>query len=104
MHHLTARSFCVKAIAMIIVAFTAVAARSNDIIMDWTTVKPPPAPELKPVTVDPATTGLLVLDFMKGNCETRPRCVASVPGVKKIIDAARAHNMLLIYTYVGQDR
>src|SRR5947199_9041673 len=78
-------------------------ALGGDIVADWGTVKLPPVPELKPVTVDPKTTALLVLDFMKGNCGVRPRCVASVPNVKKLIDAARAHDMMLAYTLVGQD-
>jgi hypothetical protein len=45
-----------------------------DITKEWTTVKPPPVPELKPATVDPKTTALLVLDLMKTNCGVRPRC------------------------------
>jgi nicotinamidase-related amidase len=60
-------------------------------------------PELKPVTVDPKTTALLVLDFMKGNCGQRPRCLATIPNVKKLLDTARAQNMVIIYTLVGQD-
>ena len=63
----------------------------------------PPAPQLKPVTVDPRTTALLVLDFMKGNCGQRPRCVAIVPNVKKLIDAARANNMMIAYNLTGQN-
>ena len=43
-------------------------------------VKAPAAPALKPVTVDPKTTALLMLDFMKQNCGKRPRCVASDSG------------------------
>src|SRR5262249_46170746 len=48
---------------------------ANDITQEWASVKPPPVPELKPATIDPKTTALLVLDFMKSNCGTRPRCV-----------------------------
>jgi nicotinamidase-related amidase len=55
------------------------------------------------VTVDPKTTALLVLDFMKGNCGARPRCITTIPNVKKLIDEARAHNMPVFYTLVGQD-
>src|SRR5439155_21596356 len=77
-------------------------ASAGDIVADWATVKTPPAPELKPVTVDPKTTALLLLDFMKGNCGVRPRCQASVPSVKKILDAARAHNMVVAYNLTGQ--
>src|SRR5207302_10751099 len=90
---------CATAIA----AAIALPALANDIVADWGTVKAPPVPELKPATVDPKTTALLVLDFMKGNCGARPRCIATVPNVKKLIDGARAHDMLVLYTLVGQD-
>ena len=76
---------------------------AGDITTDWASVKPPPAPELKPVTVDPKTTALLVLDFMKDNCGQRPLCIATLPNVKKLIDTARAQNMPLFYTLVGKD-
>jgi len=66
----------------------ALPAQAGDIVADWASVKTPPAPELKQVTVDPRTTALLVLDFMKGNCGQRPRCKAALPSVKKLIDAA----------------
>src|SRR3954469_19522316 len=74
---------------------------AGDIITEWDSVKLPPKPELKPVTVDPKTTALLVLDFMKGNCGTRPRCLATVATVKKLIDAARANNVMVIYNLTG---
>src|SRR5215475_4242149 len=89
------------AIALAVVATVAAPARANDIIAEWATVKPPPAPELKPATVDPRTTALLVLDLMKANCGTRPRCIATVPNVKKLIEAARAHDMMVFYSMVG---
>jgi nicotinamidase-related amidase len=63
--------------------------------------KPPPVPELKEVTVDPKTTALLVLDFMKVNCGVRPRCLSTIPNVRKLLDAARAKDMLVVYTLVG---
>src|SRR5436853_228759 len=84
-----------------IAAIGALPALAADVTTEWAGVKPPPVPELKPVTVDPRTTGLLVFDFMKGNCGARPRCVSTVPSVKKLIDAARAHNMMVYYTLVG---
>src|SRR4051794_20983521 len=67
-------------------------------------VKIAPKPELKPVTVDPKTTALLVLDVMKSNCGVRPRCVPIVPNVKKMIDQARAHNMLIAYNLTGSGK
>jgi nicotinamidase-related amidase len=90
--------------AMAAAASVATPALAGDIVADWATVKTPPAPELKPVTVDPKTTALLLLDFMKGNCGQRPRCLASVPNVKKILDAARAHNMFVAYNLIKNGR
>ena len=73
----------------------------TDITGEWAGVKLPPAPELKPVAVDPKTTALLVLDMMKSNCGVRPRCLATVRNVKKLLDAARAANMLVVYNLTG---
>ena len=72
-----------------------------DVINDWNTAVAPPPPELKDVTVDPSTTALLFLDIMKAGCSARPRCVAAVPNLKRIHDAARAHNMVVWYSLVG---
>ena len=44
-----------------------------DVISDWSTAVAPPPPELKDVTVEPATTALLLLDIMKAGCTARPR-------------------------------
>src|SRR5258706_15107438 len=76
-------------------------ARAADITTEWAGVKPPPVPELKPVTVDPKTTALLVLDMMKGNCGTRPRCGAMVPSLKTLLATVRSHNMPVFYTLTG---
>jgi len=91
----------VAALAAAVAALVVVSAKANDITTEWATVKPPPVPALKPATVDPATTALLVLDFMKTNCGTRPRCAATVPNVKKLLAEARAKNMMVFYTLVG---
>src|SRR6516165_8369509 len=72
-----------------------------DIINEWATVQLPPVPELKPVTVDPRTTALLVLDMMKGNCGARPRCLASLPNFRKLLEAARAHDMMVVFNLTG---
>lgn len=74
-----------------------------DIIAEWATVKAPPVPELKPVTLDGKTTALLILDMMKSNCSARPRCVATVPNIKKLHDAARAAGAMVFYTLVGDN-
>ena len=74
-----------------------------DVISDWSTAVAPPAPELKEVTVDPATTAVLFLDIMKAGCSARPRCIAAVPNMKRLHDAARAHNMVVWYSLVGSN-
>src|SRR5215470_1142071 len=71
------------------------------IIGEWASVKLPPAPELKHAVVDPGTTALLVLDMMKGNCGARPRCLATVATVKKLIDMARANQVMVVYNLTG---
>src|SRR5206468_8749212 len=76
-------------------------APAADIIAEWSNEKAPPVPELKPVTLDGKTTALLILDMMKSGCSARPRCVATVPNVKKLHDAARAASAMVFYTLVG---
>ena len=82
------------AAALAVAVLSAPAAWAGDITTEWTSVKPPPVPELKPVTVDSKTTALLVLDMMKANCGVRPRCQATVPNIKKLIDTAHAHKVV----------
>jgi len=72
---------------------------AGSVIDEWSSVKPPPAPALKPVTVDPRSTALLMLDLMNQNCGQRPRCIASIPAVKKLLAEARAKNATVIYTF-----
>jgi nicotinamidase-related amidase len=72
-------------------------ASAQTIIDDWAAVKAPPAPELKPVTIDAKTTALLMLDFVAPNCTTRPRCMASVPAVKKLLAEARTKGMAIAF-------
>ena len=77
-------------------------ATAQTIVDQWSSVKVPPPPELKPVTLDPKTTAILVMDFVKQTCnnERRPRCVASIPKIEKLIAAARAQGVMLISTTV----
>jgi len=79
-------------------------ARAQNIVDQWASVKPPPPPELKPVTVDPKTTALLMLDFVKPSCnpERGSRCVATLPAVKKLLDEARGKDMLVVYSAYGK--
>src|SRR5712671_2356026 len=90
------------AAGVLMIAFAA-SSSTADILDDWATVKPPPAPELKPVTLEGSTTALLILDMMKANCGARPRCVATVPNVKRLHDAARTAGAMVWYSYVGSN-
>lgn len=90
-------------IAVALIFMFPAAPLSADILDDWSAVKPPPPPVLKSVTLDGSTTALLILDMMKMNCGARPRCVATVPNVKKLHDAARAAGALVWYSFVGSD-
>jgi nicotinamidase-related amidase len=84
--------------AAVLAGIIVLPARAANIIDEWADVKAPPAPELKPVTVDPKTTALLLLDLIKPNCSNRPRCVASMPAMKALLAEARVHNVLVVYS------
>jgi nicotinamidase-related amidase len=88
--------------ALAVVLVYAVPATAQTIIDEWPSVKVPPAPELKSVTLDPKTTAILVMDFVKQTCnsERRPRCVASILKIEKLIAVARAQGAMLIFTTV----
>ena len=100
MKHFTWSS-CWAGLATVVAVLAAPSSHANDITTEWATIKPPPVPELKPATIEPKTTALLVLDLMKTNCGERPRCAATVPNVKRLLEAARAHDMMVFYTLVG---
>lgn len=67
------------------------------IIDQWTTVPVPPAPELKPVTADPKTTALLILDMQTALCKY-PRSMASIARIAKLSQLARDKGMLVVYS------
>jgi len=77
-------------------------ARAVDVIEEWGNVKAPPAPALKPVTVDAKTTALLLLDFINPNCTNRPRCIANLPAMKKLLTEARAKGVMVVYSIAGK--
>ncbi len=85
-------------------------ALARTVIDDWATVAVPPAPALAPVTLDPKTTALLLLDFnghgesTSGPCNeaTKPRCLASLPAVRALADRARAKGVLVVYSTMSR--
>jgi len=50
--------------ACITVLVSSIPSSAQTIIDEWSSVKPPPAPELKGVTIDPKTMALLMLDLV----------------------------------------
>ena len=85
--------------AFAMVLMSGAPSRGETIIDEWSNVKAPPAPELKSVTLDPKTTALLVMDIIKQTCnmQRRPRCVAMIPKVQKLLAEARAKGVYVIY-------
>jgi nicotinamidase-related amidase len=82
------------------------AAQADSVIDEWATVKAPPPPELKPVSIDAASTALIVMDISSQSCtvEKRPRCVATLPKVQKLIGEARAKGIFVLYTLAGSSK
>jgi nicotinamidase-related amidase len=73
-------------------------AGAQTIIDDWTNVTVPPPPAIKAAALDPKTTALLVLDFLRQNCSPVPRCVAALPVVKSLLATARAKGAYVVYS------
>src|SRR5215472_16962375 len=78
---------------------------AQSIIDEWSNVQVPPPPELKRVTIDPKSTALMVMGFVKDSCniQRRPRCVATIPHVKKLLTEARAHGVLVLHSVPTND-
>ena len=75
-------------------------AAAQTIVDEWAAAKLPAPPPLKPVTIDPKETALLVMDFTNQTCsaQRRPRCAASVGKVQKLVADARAKGAVIIYS------
>src|SRR6266481_4480007 len=73
---------------------------ASDIVDEWASVKTPAAPEIKAVTLDPKTTALIMGDLMNQSCAKRPRCVAALPAMKKLLGEARAAKVAVIYSVI----
>ncbi|MGH6684603.1 MAG: isochorismatase family protein [Pseudolabrys sp.] len=87
--------------AAVLTAALVLPAQAANIVDEWASAKPPAAPTLKPVMVNPKTTALLMLDFMNQNCGKRPACLASIPAVKKLLGEARTAKMTVIYSLIA---
>jgi nicotinamidase-related amidase len=98
--------WCVAGVLAALSGLGIQAAQAQTVIDEWATVKAPPPPELKSVSIDPKSTALIVMDISTQSCtaEKRPRCVATLPQVRKLIGEARAKGVLVLYTLAGSSK
>jgi nicotinamidase-related amidase len=87
---------CAVALA---IGFSSLAA-AQTIVDEWNQIKAPPPPELKAVKIDSKESALLLLDFVKQTCSPRPRCVASLPKVQRLLEQSRKAGVPVIYSLV----
>ncbi len=94
-----ARRVAVLVLLSIPMAITA-QSQAKTIIDEWSAVAVPPAPALKEVAIDAAATALLLLDLQKGSCnaQSRPRCDASIPAVKALLETARSRGLAVVHS------
>jgi nicotinamidase-related amidase len=94
------RRSLVTLVAFVALLGSSLGPASANIVDDWASIKAPPPPTLKPVTIDRPTTALLVLDFVDRICNY-PACTSgAVPNVAKLIAGARAAHVAVIYSEV----
>jgi len=75
-------------------------AHAQTVIEEWSTAKLPAPPALKPATIVPNETALLVMDFTKQTCtnERRRRCARSVAKVLNLVTQARGKGAFIVYS------
>ncbi|GLR85325.1 cysteine hydrolase family protein [Bradyrhizobium iriomotense] len=86
-------------VAVVIASMNSPPSRAETVIDEWQSIKAPPPPQLQSVTLDPKTTALLLVDIVRQTCNTerRPRCIAAVPKIQKLLAEARAKGVYVIY-------
>ena len=79
---------------------SAIAGDEKTILELWDIIKVPPRVDLKPIKLEPTKSAFLVLDIEERTCNTerRPRCVASVPKIKKFLEKARSKGLAIVYS------
>ena len=80
----------------------ALPAQAGNIVDEWASVKAPPAPALKPVTVDAKTTALLMLDFMNQNCGKRPRLPRLYSGDEEAACRGARRKAVVVYSLIAK--
>jgi nicotinamidase-related amidase len=79
-------------------------AEERTIVDEWSSVDVPPPPKLEAVKLDPASSAILVLDILQQNCTAarRPRCAASVPRIRRLLEEGRAKAVAVAYSVFPQ--
>lgn len=77
-------------------------AAPGGVIDEWASVKAPAPPDLVEVTLDPASTALLVLDMQNAlaNPASRPRAAATVPAFAALLARSRAAGVFVAYSTI----
>jgi hypothetical protein len=85
-------------------AFCGEAAKAQDTAAPRATTKPmmtlqmPALPDPVPVTLDPATTALLMLDYVDPICSTQPKCTGQMlPAMTVFIERVRKAGVVVAY-------
>jgi nicotinamidase-related amidase len=88
-------------VAMSLFMASATSVWSQDVMAEWGNIKPLSPPVLKPVTVNPKTTALVVMDFDKKSCvpTRRARCAEALPKIAALLAQAREKKMLVVHFY-----
>jgi nicotinamidase-related amidase len=75
-------------------------ATSGTVIDQWQSAKAPPAPTIVPVTIDPAKTAFLLLDFLREVCTPsfRPRAADALPKLQAFLNESRKRGMTVVHT------
>jgi len=80
-------------------------AREERTILEvWDSIKPPPPVELKVIKIEPAESAFLILDIEERTCnaERRPRCLHTLPAIKKFLEKARGKGLFVVYSLTSQ--
>jgi nicotinamidase-related amidase len=75
------------------------ATEAQNLVKEWSQVQIPPMPDLKSVSVDPTTTVFFMISMTQDNCNPkRPRCLATISLIAKLLGEARDHHLLVIHS------
>ena len=97
------RTTAVLAALAVTVVFVPGLVMAQSVIDEWSSATFPPPPKLKPAKADAKKTVLLIMDMTHQTCteKRRPRCVAAIPKVKKLLALAREKGAMVMFSVAG---